>query len=282
MIFRQTYRVLGRRFAVESNVEMAAALIDGLYRSHRVDEHSDFAGVYRLTQAEPDLDGKSVWRLVSPDGQTRTMDSAHRALYITEATICEDLFTLLDDHYALHGALVHGPGGGLLIAGVSGAGKSTLSLALHASGMAIAGDDLALLDATTGLVSAAPRCFHLDESSIAMLRGAGLALPQDRLDFGFVVPGDLADTQQEPARVAFAFLLEPERRDQPLIEPLSQSHMAVALLKETGLGRRSNMESAIAIADMVAHCRCYRVRSGSLTDTVAAIREIVVPSPIEA
>jgi len=210
------------------------------------------------------------------------MDSAQRALYVTEATICEDVFSLLHDHYALHGALVHGPCGGLLISGVSGAGKTTLSLGLHASGMTIAGDDLALLDAATGLVSAAPRCFHLDDATVTMLRGAGLALPQDGLDFGFVVPGDLGDAVQQPVRVTVAFLLDTERRDQPAIEPLSQSHMAVALLKETGLSRRSNMESAIAIADMVAHCRCFRVCSGSLTDTIAAIRRIVVPAAAEA
>jgi len=282
MNFREAYRILDRRFTVETNVEKAAALIDGLYRHHRDTEQSEPTGIYRLTMQERAPDGKPVWHLHSPDGRTWSMDSAQRALYVTEATICEDVFSLLHDHYALHGALVHGPCGGLLISGVSGAGKTTLSLGLHASGMTIAGDDLALLDAATGLVGAAPRCFHLDDATVTMLRGAGLALPQDGLDYGFVVPGDLGDADQQPARVTFAFLLDTERRSQPVIEPLSQSHMAVALLKETGLSRRSNMESAIAIADMVAHCRCFRVCSGSLTDTIAAIRRIVIPSTAEA
>ena len=273
----QAYNLFGYRFAFQTEEPNAARRVDTLYGAFR-DESAPSEATYQLLRSGPEADGAG-WSAHLADGEIKTASLLQDALYSVEVGICAEVMENANGRHGIHGAVVYGPGGDLLISGVSGAGKTTLSLALAARGLRVAGDDAALLDPETHLIEALPRNFHLDEHSVSLLEDMGLTLPEEGRRYRFVTPADLGVVNPPPARIRFVFLLEPERDAQLSIRPQTQAEMAAALLMETGRGDFTDVEGVHALSGLIGQADSYRVRSGQLSETADAIVRIVSGRP---
>ena len=266
MSSEQVYSLFGYRFLFRTDTPRAAELIAGLYGGHRREEGAPVEVAYEV------LERGEGWSVGRP-GETATQPirSLPHALNLVETAICTDLSKSDNGRHFIHGAVVHGPRGDALISGVSGAGKSTLTLALAARGLRVAGDDMAVLDPSSGEVAAIPRPFHLDDRSHRLLRAEGLRFPEDIFSLDFMTPADFGVAAPPPARIRFVFMLEPERLESPRLMPRTQAEMTVDLLSETGRGYHSHLEGIQAVSRLVGNCRCYRVWSGELAATADAL-----------
>lgn len=271
------YNLFGYRFIFRTDEKAAAQRIDSLYGAHRDEPQasaSDCGPVCELVRGDPEAEA-GEWAIHLPDGSSKHSPLLQDALYSLEVGVCSDVISQSNGHHTIHGAVIYAPGGDVLISGVSGAGKTTLSLALAARGLRVAGDDAAVLDPKTNLVEAIPRCFHVDDDSLALLREEGMTLPEEGWRHRFVTPADLGVVGPPPASIRFVILLESERGEQPCIEPQTQAEMTAALLMETGRGDFTDVEGVHALSCLIGQADCYRVRSGSLADTADAIVRLV-------
>lgn len=129
----------------------------------------------------------------------------------------------------VHGALVIGPGGGLLLAGPSGSGKTTLLLELVARGFCYAGDDLVRID-REGL-HGVPRCLEWDRATDAPLDTHpfwSYRTPASGQAHGFGhLAARLHRTPVAWSDLRAAVLLETERRARPRLTPAHPSGEAV-------------------------------------------------------
>ena len=266
----QGYSLFGYRFAFRSQEPKAAHRLDSLYSAFR-DESAGCEATYELLHNAPE---EESWSAHMPDGEVKTAPLLQDALYWVEVGVCAEIMANTNGRHGIHGAVVYGPNGDLLISGVSGAGKTTLSLALAARGLRVAGDDAALLDPETHLIEALPRNFHVDEHSRDLLEEIGLKLPEEGWKYRFVTPADLGVVNPPPARIRFVFLLEAERGDQPVLTRQTQAEMTAALLMETGRGDFTDVEGVRALSGLIGEAESYRVRSGELADTTDAIVKI--------
>jgi hypothetical protein len=243
--------------------------------SGRADSTGGASGnVYELWR-RAGADGEAQLTIQVPGVHVQIKPSFGDCLAGVEAAIATDLSRSSNGLHVIHGAVVYGPGGDILLSGCSGAGKTTLSLALAARGLRVGGDDIAVLDPSSNLLEPVPRCFHLDERSVALLDRMGLALPEEAVREQFVTPQLLGVVRPPPACIRFAFLLESERATAPKLVPQTQAQMASALLKQTGRGHFTDIEGVRAMARLAGRCRCYRAWSGDLGATADAVLRIV-------
>jgi len=110
------------------------------------------------------------WRIRSSAGSDTRVPSAEHAVSVVETGA---VWALLDSSaLTVHGALVAWGGRGILLAGRGEAGKSTLACGLWARGGLLLGDDLVIVDPSTGEARSAPRRVSLRAPSRAVLGDA--------------------------------------------------------------------------------------------------------------
>jgi hypothetical protein len=278
MIVERRYTLFGYRFCFRTNYPRAAELLARLYTGQEDtsrDANGDEAGnVYELWH-QPGGDHSREWMIHVPGPPAHSKPSFGDAISAVEASIAGDVTRYPHGLHVVHGGVVYAPEGDLLLSGDSGAGKTTLSLALHAQGLQVGGDDVAMLDPVSGAFLPYPRCFHIDARSAQLLAGVGLRLPADLLRTQFVTPADLGMAAAAPARVRFVFLLEPERLTSPRIVPETQAQAVSKLLMQTGRGRFTDLEAVRAIARLTGAARSFRLWSGELGATVEAVLQVV-------
>jgi len=273
MILEQRYSLFGYRFSFHTNVPRAAELFSRLYAGKTDSSAEATANLYQLLHC-PDAAADEQWRIEVPGLAFHGKPTFGDSLYSIEASISRDLTRQDHGLHVVHGAVVYGERGDILLTGNSGAGKTTLSLALAARGLRVGCDDIAVLNPVDGLLQPHVRCFHIDARSAELLAGLGLELPADALRDQFVTPLDLGMSEMPPARPRFIFVLEPERRQAPLIVPETQAQAASALLMQTGRGRFSDLEGVRTIARLTGAASCFRLWSGDLASTAQAVLEL--------
>lgn len=113
-------------------------------------------------------------------------------------------------HLLLHAACVERDGKALILTGESGSGKSTLAALLGARGWRFMGDELALLDLTSGVIHPFPRLISVKNEAIPVVEGAWPDQRSGPLLTGtpkgairhFVPPSDAIARMAEPATPA--------------------------------------------------------------------------------
>ena len=217
--------------------------------------------------------GANCWHLRAAEGAAWEFDSMRGALQELEYQVCQRVIDAASAMIVLHGATVCGGDEAVFIAGKSDAGKTTLALALAAQGHAVLSDDIALLDPASGMVRPVPRCFHLDERSRRLLRRAGLRLPAPARRHGFVTPADVNPGRQCSTRVRHLVSLESNRGPAPLFTRLPQAAMVARLSEEAGWGEMGTSLTLAALARFAGGAQCWKLRSGRLQPTAAALAE---------
>lgn len=160
----------------------------------------------------------------------------------------------------LHASCVEREGRALLMSGHSGAGKSTLSALLGERGWRFMGDEFALLDPATGLVSPFPRPVSLKNGAIAVMAGEvagsrlGPLIPATpKGDIRHLrPPADAIARMDEPARPAL--LLFPQFGQAEDVRPvgaveafvrLTQASTNYVALGETGFAALTTLATGV-------------------------------------
>jgi hypothetical protein len=177
---------------------------------------------------------------------------------------------------AVHSSAIYAGDSAILLVGRSGAGKTTLSLALASRGFAVATDDVALVEPETLNIFPIPRCFHLDDQSVALLEADGLRFPQSWKRFSFMVPSDLSVQRIRawPARL-LVFLSGP-RAEQPRIATIWQAEMVARLLSETGQGPLEDPEIVRGLGRLAGGVSCHSLIPGPLAETADALADLAL------
>ena len=133
------YRLLGTDFALGYATQALASEVDPMLSHLAADPGR---APVRLTLA-PRQDGFGLYH---PDGLLADCGDAPHLLPMLKMVLTELVLRRSGAACALHGALLHRDGRGLLLAGIAGSGKSTLAAGLLGAGFELAGDDTTLLD----------------------------------------------------------------------------------------------------------------------------------------
>jgi len=264
-----SFCVYGFRFRLRTNVSDVECLMTGLYR--------DFlAPCLNGSEAEAiiDQDGGTgfSWRLGEKAGTASTLPNA---LWNLEAALCETIIRSQRRSIAIHAATIQVEGSVALVAGCSQAGKTTLSLALARRGLAVAGDDVALVDPETLKALPIPRCFHVDDRGAALLEAGGPPLPAAWRRFRFIVPNDFCPTAESPGRPRWLIFMRGPRAEHPTIAPVSQAEMSARLLSETGQGPLADSETIAIICGLTAGAFCFALTPGPLGETADVIATLL-------
>jgi len=261
--------VHGVPFRLKTNVPDARSCFGRLYG------HFYKSGLTECEfQAELALSASGTfhWTLADRTGEASTLNAT---LWNLESILCETIIRSQRRNIAIHaGALAFG-GSAALIAGRSGAGKSTLSVAMVRRGFTVGSDDVTLADPDSLHVFPVPRCFHLDDQSLALLRTDGLEIPLAPPRPPFIVPGDFMPGPIPACRARILILISGQRVTQPLLTPMPQAEMAARLLQETGLGPLSHGETMGVLSRLAAGARCYGLTLGPLGRTADAVAELI-------
>ncbi len=270
MILERRFNLFGYRSTFRTNYPRAAQLLSDLYTGRSDEAGEASRNLYELYH-DPEAASDSRWMIAVPGLAAHAKPTFGECMYGIEASMAGDTGRYEHGFQTVHGALVYSPLGALLLSGCSGAGKTTLSLALAARGLAVGGDDMAMLEKATGLLQPHPRCFHIDGQTAELLAGLNLKLPADALRDQFVTPRDLGVTGPPPVRIRYVFLLEPERIALPRIEPETQAQVASSLLLQTSRVCSTDREALRLMAELAGSARCFRLWSGELGATADAL-----------
>jgi hypothetical protein len=180
-----------------------------------------------LTEAAIQIenDGRFSWRLGKKACTTSTLAGA---LWNLEAGLCENIIRSQRRRIAIHAATIQVEYSAAMLSGCSQSGKTTLSLALARRGFPVWGDDVALVDPETLEILPIPRCFHIDDSGVALLEADGLVLPGG-WSYRFIVPSDFAALGPPPAHARCLIFMRGSRGEHATIAPLSQAEMTRVL-----------------------------------------------------
>jgi hypothetical protein len=265
------FSAFGYPFQCQSPTKVATERLGRLYSPFG----AEGAGVRTAFRLERRMAAFATeWNVLADNEVVDSCPSLGAALRALEYAICCKVVEHRSDVVVLHGATVLTKTGAAFIAGPSGAGKTTLSLALATRGFSVGGDDLAFLDPATGLLWPVPRCFHLDDRSLRLLRVAGLRLPPRPSRFGFVTPADLGRGTATPRPVRHIILLSGRRGRTPTLKVVPQAEVVAKLQAEAGWGTLSPSVCLAALGSMVGAANSWELRPGPLaamTDLVARV-----------
>jgi hypothetical protein len=267
------FRVYGFSFRFRTNRVAAQRCILRLYQRVRSENGAE-------TTVDAVLEGDGIggfrWQL----GETAGTNSDLRgALWNLEAALCQAIIRSQPRRMAVHGSAIYAGDSAMLLVGRSGAGKTTLTLALARRGLAVATDDVALVDPETLDVHPIPRCFHLDGQSVALLEADGFRFPPSWERLSFMVPSDLGVQAERPGRARLLVFISGPRAEQPLLTPISQAEMVARLLSETGQGPIEDPEIVRGLCGLASRASCYSLIPGPLALTADALTQLIGGSP---
>lgn len=269
------FDVFGYGFALVTGSTTARQLVRRLYLPFGTEDDGARTTVFRLETHT--VAGGRAWRVLLGCELLAERRSLGAALRQLEYEVCLRVIAHRSDLIVLHGATVFAAEGTALITGPSGAGKSTLALALAARGYCVGGDDIAFLDPRTGAVQPLPRCSHLDARSRRLLRQVGLRLPDAATHHGFVTPADLGAVAPLSAPVRRLWCVGRGMGPRPQIVSVAQAEMVTLLLSEAGWASAPATAALAALGRLVGGAACYRLSSGRLDTTVAAVAALLGP-----
>jgi hypothetical protein len=265
----QGFCVYDFSFRLTSNVSEAKPLLAALYCNFpagRLHEPVTEAAIDRENE------GWFSWRVGEKGGLTSTLAGA---LWNLEATLCENIIRSQRRRIAIHAATIQLANSAAMLSGCSQSGKTTLSLALARRGFPVWGDDVALVDPETFDILPIPRCFHLDDPSVALLEADGLLMPGGWPSYRFIVPSDFAALGQPPARARCLIFMRGPRGEHATIAPLSQAEMTARMLSETGQGPLSDSETVAVICRLASGASCFTLTPGPLGETADAVAAVL-------
>lgn len=182
----------------------------------------------------------------------------------------------------VHAAVVSRGNLAVLMPAPSGTGKSTLCAGLALAGWRLMSDELALIDARTGELSALARPVSLKNASIEVVRAWA-----PHAEFGPVVAdtikGSVAHVKpteasavaaDERARARWVVLPAFDPSAIPSLEPLSRGQAFMQLVDNAFNYDVHGADGFRVLADLVEGCDCFQLRYARMDDAVAILNEL--------
>ena len=264
----ERFSVYGFRFSIRTDLADARDAIFRLYRQFRdlsaTDEGADAA-------LECSNDGLQ-WRLGE---KTAAASDLRSALWGLESAICEAIIRSQQRMIAIHAATLYWGSSAVLLVAPSGAGKSTLTMALGRRGLTVATDDVAFVDPETLDVFPIPRCFHLDQTSVRLLKEAGVEFPEVWKRLSFMTPNDLDQNSMPRSKARLLIYLVRSRSERPHFAAVSQAEMTARLLSETGQGPLTDSETVRVLQRVAGSAACFTLVPGPLALTADAVADVI-------
>ena len=267
------FSLLGQPVAVRSREPKVFSAYRRLYRRFPEIPHSPEAHVVEIVKRADD--DSHPWEALIDHLPNERHATLGEAMKRAERRCCSHALLHTPEVIGLHAATIAFGDEFALITGDSGSGKTTLTLTLSARGYPVDGDDIALLDPTTGLVRGMPRCFHLDDPSIDLLAEQGLVVREREICEGFLTPRDVGDGEMLLRPVKALFFLQPSDLPQPAVVHLSHADAVARLNSQTGPRLVPASHVFAAYASMLRGAHCFELRRGPLGTTADLVVDTV-------
>ncbi len=266
------------RFELTSDDPPVRALATAVFRPWATTEASEPTRSWRIdhvngTVAEPE------WRVRSSVGAETRVSSAERAVGAVEFGAVNAIVE--SPGIIAHGALVAWDGRGILLVGRGEAGKSTLACALWTRGAALLGDDVTLLDPTSGDARPAPRRVSLRSASRELLGDALFARivrgPSSvaRSEAWLFHPEEI-EPRPRPASARLAAIVFLTRRGGAAAaarpHPIAPAHAQLALQPHTNLRSGTSLGETIrTLAPLADRVPAFDLGRGPIAEMVAVV-----------
>lgn len=198
---------------------------------------------------------------------------------VLKAELLEQVLRLASYEVALHTAALVRNDEALLLAGSPGAGKTTLALALTRAGLAMAADDVVLMD-TEGLVTGLAFPLTAKASSWPLIDEHWPELPKgptyrrpDGYDVRYILPEPIAPPR--PWRIGSVVLLDRRDGAETRLEDIEPTSVFAALLAE-GTSRDQQLSTAgfTALVSALGKARCARLSYCDLIEGADVLRDL--------
>ncbi len=272
LAYRSHYDLLGFRAEIASNSPDFIATLDRLNAAFRVSPEVWGRRPDGRYQVWVDADGE-CWDVTCQGQDLDWCDDLIEAVSYVEWHLCDQAIARRHDLLHVHGAVLSGPRGSLLLPGASGIGKTTFALALALRGLRLLSDDVVFLRPDTWEVEPFPRAFHVHDDALPRLEPLGLRYrPEDHIGpfLCSTVLGPWERTPGPPLRYVVLPRLEPGG---PLeLQPLSQAEATLELTRCSKNLRAFPRFGLELIARLMEGVECYLLRRN---DDLAAAAGLV-------
>lgn len=205
--------------------------------------------------------GGATWELTFQDEELRWCDSLLAAVGHIEWHMTEQMMNWQTELVHLHGAVLGGPAGSLLLPGASGIGKTTLALALTLRGLRLYADDVAFLRPDDRRPVPFPRTLHIHDDALAGLVKLGWRNRPDEHVGKYLLASALRPWPATPGPpLRLIVLPELDRRGPLALEPLTAAEAAAALLRVSRNLRRWPRYGLDLLPRLLTGIDCYRLR----------------------
>jgi hypothetical protein len=258
--------LLGSRFRIATPGPRWHAFLDELWGDFRT---PPAPGADPVEVAE--RDGRT-W-LTLPGDSALPFDDPWVLAEVLRYWLVEHAVTRARGVVPLHAAALGRRGRGVLLAGPSGAGKTTLAVALAEAGWALASDDVAPIDAATGLVRPFPKPLSVRaRATRAALAGRWRPdwPPRAPEATPLVVPASMFGRQVEPLAPAWLLFIAYGPDEPAGFEPLPGGRAAAMCIEYV---RTSGEETVATLARLCRGVRAGHLRYRSTAEALELIEE---------
>jgi hypothetical protein len=298
-LFRSTYRALhaeevaqppSATFSLFSMNRRVPELIVTADHRRLVDVFTSGTNRLRFAVRDVSTNGEPLFEIsdaflgkepvMAVSGRRAQLLDAERCYSTTESIIFHTVLSLIPNYHIMHAGVVAWREKAVLLCGEANRGKTTLTLGLVRAGWKFLSDEIAFIDVDRCTVAPFPRAIGMRENSIPMfpeirqehlIETKSLAgEPKWLVDVGAVFPGTLA----EETSIAAIVLLD-GFGSSPNLTPLPASEAMFDCVKVTHSAEDDPMKMMLNVAEIVNRTRCVRLRAGTVTDTAAALTEMM-------
>ncbi|MDA9359898.1 hypothetical protein N9R50_01850 [bacterium] len=218
-----------------------------------------------------DIDGVRRCSAQAPDLAMATLVSAVSRLALDAEP----------EHLHLHCAALSLDGDGVLISAASGTGKTTLAAALSQHGWTYVSDEAIALDATSATAVGFPKPLVIKPGGgeiLAEFDAARVELESAEDASWWVVPAGALSAvvagSVVPKLIVILHRSEDRRTDQPsVITHVDPADAIVGLMSQTMDAERFGPDAVLALARLVARCRCVAMSVGPLGQAMQTLQE---------
>ncbi len=196
-----------------------------------------------------------------------------------ESVIFHTVLSHIPGHLVMHAGVVSTNGRAVVLCGEANRGKTTLTLALVREGCKFLSDEVAFIDRKLGVVHPFPRALGLREKTLSMfseLNSRVKLQPTKSLsgddkwlvDIDDMFPGCRGDS----CKVGSIIFMD-GFSDSAKLTPITSAEALLECTKFSHTAEENPFQSMLAVADVVQAAKCYRLQSGSVSETVRIVTD---------